>query len=46
MKPVPHGTIADWTTEPEASASQDVGWANFGSVNIDNQSSNVVTETT
>lgn len=46
MKPFPHGTIADWTTEPEASANQEVGWANFNDGNFNDQSSNVVTETT
>ena len=46
VKPVPHGTIADWTNEPEVSTSQDVGWANFGDNNFGDQSSNVVKETT
>lgn len=46
VKPVPHGTIADWTTEPEASTDHNAGWANFDSGNFDDQSSKVVTETT
>ena len=46
VKPVPHGTITDWTTEPEASTDHNAGWANFDSGNVDDQSSKVVTETT
>ena len=46
VKPVPHGNIVDWTTEPEASTDQNVGWAKFDSGNFDDQSSKAVTETT
>ena len=39
VTPVPHGTIPDWTREPDEPAEQ-VGWAHF-----DNPAQQSVTET-